>query len=115
MTTQNVAWPTTIVSRPKSTPKRHERRSQRDAGHDARQRDREDQQERDRLPAEERVALDGERGERPEDQRDRGRDGRGEQRVDDASTTLGLPRASSNQCSVNPVGGQAWIRLGLNA
>ena len=59
---------------PEVDAERDERRPQGDAGDDARQGDRQDEQERDRLPAEERVALDGERGERPEDQRDRGRE-----------------------------------------
>ena len=44
---------------PELDAERHERRPQRDAGHDARQRDRQDEEERDRLLSEERVALDG--------------------------------------------------------
>ena len=47
-----------------------ERRVQRHAGDDARQRDRQDDEERDRLAPEEPVALHGERGERPEHEGD---------------------------------------------
>ena len=44
-TTQNVAWPMMIVNSPSGMPKRGERRAQRHAGDDARQRDRQDDQE----------------------------------------------------------------------
>ena len=47
--------------------------AERDPGDDARQRDRQDDQERDGLAAEEPVAGDGERRERAEHERDRGR------------------------------------------
>ena len=50
-----------------------ERRVQRDTGDDPRQRDREDHQERDRLAPEEPVPRHRDRGERAEDQRQRGR------------------------------------------
>ena len=95
----------------------HERRPQRDAGHDAGQGDRQDQDRNEmRLLAEEREPLHRERRQRAEDERDRGRDGRHDERVDERlARSAGLLAASPNQWSVNPVGGQAWIRLGLNA
>ncbi len=43
-TTQKVACPTTIVSRPGSRPNRFERRQERQAGNDPRQGDRQQQQ-----------------------------------------------------------------------
>ena len=63
-----------------------------------------------------RIALDGERGERPEDEGDGG--GRPLATISELTTaarTLGLPTASPNQWSVKPVGGHAWMRLGLKA
>ena len=62
---QNVAWPITIVDEAEADPDRLEhvvdRRVEREAGDDAGQRDREHDEERDRLAAEEAVAGDRER------------------------------------------------------
>ena len=77
---QKVAWPITIVQSEGLRPWTGlfvKKEFKRDPGDDARQRDRQDEQERDRVPAEETKAADCGRRGRPEHQRDRGRDAGG--------------------------------------
>ena len=63
---QNVACPMTIVSSDRLTPVNGEERVQRDAGDDPGQRERQHEQERDGLAAEEAEAVHAERGRRAE-------------------------------------------------
>ena len=80
------------------------------------QRDRQDDQERDRLAAEEAVARDRERGEGAEDQRDRGREQPGLHRVPGARRARpALSNAFSNHSRVKPGGGHSNVRASLNA
>ena len=84
-------------------------------GHDPRKRDREDDEERDRLSAEEVVARDGERRERPEHHCASVAPKAALIDTQSASRAPWLWSARSNQSSVKPSIGHAWIRLELNA
>ena len=92
-----------------------EGRVQRHPGDDPRQREREDDEERDRLPPEEAVASDGQRREGAEQERDRGRAERRLQETSSASRTPGLSIARPNHFVVSPGIGQTSERRSLKA
>ncbi len=89
---------------PEVDAERHERGPQRDACDHARKRDGEDQEERDRLPAEEVVALDGDRGERAEDECERRRRRGDDERVDHGLTDRGVRRRLTEPAECDPRG-----------
>ena len=88
---------------------------ERHAGDDPGQRDRQDEQERDRLASEEAEARDRERGRRAEDERDAGRESAGLTESQIASRTSCECHATLNQCVVKPGIGQLWTFDSLNA
>ena len=113
---QNVAWPTTIVAVEKLIPARPDGGVQGEAGDDARQGDRQDQRQREDLPAEETEPMDGEGRERPEDDREQRRAGAPTwSDRPSASRTDGLSHAEPNHWVLNSRIGQTWIRCALNA
>jgi hypothetical protein len=109
-TMQNVACPMITVRYPNGTPPAVNARVERDAGDDAGQRDRQDDEEADDVPPEEPVPLDGERQHRAEHQRDRRRAAATTTLVSAASRTPALDAARRHHSSVKPAGGQPNVR-----
>ena len=111
---QNVAWPRTIVQNENGMSGEVEGRAQRDAGDDAGQRDRQDEEQRDRLAAEEFRARQRRRGERAEEQRQRASTASAT-RIESRSAAQmsGRLQATPNQCSVSPGGGNWKLRSSL--
>ena len=113
-TTQNVACPMMIVSSENGIPLKLIAVFSAMPGQDARQRDRQHQQNEIDSAAEEPELVHGERRRDAEHQRDRGRAQRRLDRRATAPSGPRLPNVTANQCSVKPDGGQDCSAL-LNA
>ena len=106
MTRQNVAWPATMVQKLGLDADRADAGEQREAGEDAGQRDRQHEQQRDRVLAGEAAPREREGGERAEHERERS--GATAATTSDsriAAQMSARAKATSNQCSVRPGGG----------